>query len=287
MSDNEKVDLTKKLQERGIDPRMASIVKAPDVAPTWDVPVHHVDLPSRGLVYPVESNLHGKETIEIRSMTAKEEDILTSRSLLRQGKAMSMLLQNCMIDKSIDPDEMLVGDRNSLLVAIRMSGYGQGYDCEVDCPVCSESFEHDFDIEAASTVKELGAEPAEAGLNLFAFTLPMSKVDVTFKLLTGAEDKDLNTAAERMKKANGVGAPTSNITLRLFHHVQSIGADHDRVSIKRKIDTMLAGDAKALRTHIDKVQPGLDIKSHITCPSCGEESEVEVPIGPDFFWPDM
>lgn len=286
MSDNEKVDLTKKLQERGIDPRMAVMVKQPDAATTWDVPVHDVELPSRGLVYPVESSLYGKRAIEIRSMTAKEEDILTSRSLLKQGKAMTMLLQNCIIDKSIDPEEMLVGDRNSLLVAIRLSGYGQGYNCEVDCPSCDHTFEQEFDIEKASTVKELGAKPVEEGGDVFAFTLPMSKVPITFKLLTGAEDKDLNVAADRMKKSNGAGAPTSNVTLRLFHHIVSIGPDHDRVSIKRKVDTMLAGDAMAIRNHIGKIEPGLDIKAHIICASCGEESEVEVPIGPDFFWPD-
>ena len=147
MPDNEKVNLKRQLEERGIDPRLAEVgvVKAPDAAVTWDVPVLDVDLPSRGSVYPVESNLHGKEALEIRSMTAKEEDILTSRSLLKQGKAMTMLLQSCMLDKSIDPDEMLVGDRNSILVAIRMSGYGQGYACSVDCPLCAESFDEEFD----------------------------------------------------------------------------------------------------------------------------------------------
>lgn len=288
MSD-EKVELKKKLQERGIDPRLADIgaAKSPDSAPTWDVPVHDVELPSGGLVYPIESNLHQKEIIEIRSMTAKEEDILTSRSLLKQGKAMSMLIQNCMIDKSVDPDEMLIGDRNALLVAIRMSGYGQGYDCKVECPECEEETEQNFDIAAISTVKALGAVPIEQGKNLFSFELPMSKVPVTFKLLTGAEDKELSATADRMRKLQGVGAPTSNVTLRLFHQIVSIGSDHDRASIKRKVETMVAGDARALREYIGKVEPGLEMKASMQCAACGEESEVEVPIGPDFFWPDI
>ncbi len=288
MSSEEKVDLAQKAKERGIDPRLvAAGIATPAQAPTWDVPVLDVDLPSRGKVYPVESNLHNREKVEIRGMTAKEEDILTSRSLIRQGKAMSMLLKNCIMDKSINPDEMLSGDRNAILVAIRMSGYGQEYNTKIECPECDEAYEHEFDVAAVSKVVELTQEPDELGKNIFSFKLPVSKKLVKFKLLNGAEDRELTTAMDRSRKALGVGAPESNVTMRLHHQIVSIDGSADKKLIKRFVDTMPAMDSRALRVHIAETAPGLEMKSFVMCPACGEESEVEMPIGPEFFWPDI
>jgi hypothetical protein len=220
-------------------------------------------------------------------MTAQEENILTSRALLKKGSAMSALLSNCISDKSIDPDEMIVGDRNALLVNIRISGYGPSYETEIQCPQCDEQWEHEFDISQIMKVKPLGVDPDVPGENIFSFVLPVSKRRCTFRLLTGRDDRELTQIQEKMKKTLGPGAPEPGVTLRLQQHLVSIDGDSDRSHIHRLVETMIAGDARALRKHIDTMSPGLDLVQSIECPSCGESSEVDMPIGAEFFWPDI
>lgn len=280
MSSEEKVSLKQLVNntQQAVDQAMES--QSP---PMWDVPVSEVRLPSGGKVYKQDSPLYMRESLEIRSMTAREEDILTSRVLLRQGKAMSMLLKNCLVDKNIDPDEMISGDRNALLVAIRVSGYGAEYETKIECPECSHAFEHNFDLSNVH-VDALTIEPVSPGQNLFEFLLPISKRKVLFQLLTGAQERELSTIQDRSKKAKGMGLE-NNVTLRLFHQVVSIDNETDRSKIQRLVTTMSAGDSRALRKFIEKVSPGLDMSYMVACPSCGDESEVDMPIGAEFFWP--
>ena len=103
----------------------------------WEVPVEVVPLPSQGRVYPAGSPLRGRETVEIKAMTANEEDILMSPALIKQGKVLDKLMSSCLIDKSIDPQELLSGDRNALMIAIRITGYGSDYTVKTTCPNCS------------------------------------------------------------------------------------------------------------------------------------------------------
>jgi hypothetical protein len=250
----------------------------------YNVPVQTVALPSQGKTYPAESPLHGLKNVEIRSMTARDEDILTSRALLKQGKAISSLLKNCLMDKSIDPDGMLVGDRNAILVALRASGYGREYETKVECPSCEEEFESSFDLGSMEVIP-LKAEPVTSGDNLFAFALPMSKQEVTFRLLTGNDERELTKHLEKLKKARGIGAVEEGVTLRLFYQIVSLAGETDKAKLSRMIKNMIAGDSRALRSHISKISPGLDLKGNVECLSCGEESEVEMPMGVDFFWP--
>jgi len=250
------------------------------------VPVVSVEIPSGGAIYPVDSSLHGKSSIDIKSMTAKEEDILTSGPLLRQGKAMSTLLKSCIIDKSINPEDLLVGDRNAILIAIRVSGYGAEYGAKIECRECGDQFDHEFSL-AKIPVRSLEASPIEEGRNLFYFELPVLKKQVAFKLLTGAEERELTQLQDRTRKALGVGAPENNVTMRLLHQVVSVDGETDRQLLARLIRKMPARDSLELRKYIDKISPGVDLKEFVTCASCGEETEVDVPFGADFFWPEL
>ena len=249
------------------------------VAPTALVP-----LPSKGKIYPVDSPLYGAEALEIRSMTAKEEDILSSRALLKAGKAVDALIRACVCDKSIDIGQMLEGDRNALLIAIRITGYGSDYEVQVECPACDKKIKHNFDLGKLA-IKPLGEDPAQPGQNAFLCDLPVSKKQVVFKLLSGADEKDMAAAEKQLKKALGVGAPETPVTSRLFYHVISIGGETDRNKIKQIVANLPAGDSRALRTRIEKVAPGMDMSQQLTCQECGEEVEVVVPVGTEFFWP--
>jgi len=249
----------------------------------FEVPVEAVPLPSRGVVYPSDSPLFRQETVDIRSMTAREEDILTSRALIKKGTVITHLLKSCMTDKRIDPDEILTGDRNALMTAVRITGYGGDYNVEVDCPACGGRSKQSFDL-AALPIKRLTIDPIAEGSNLFEFVLPMTNKKVRFKFLTGADEAEIAVIQERKKKR---GISSDNlVTQRLMFAIHSIESITDRTKISMFCRNMPARDSLELRRHIDRNEPGIDMKSWMDCPSCLEHTEVRLPIGAAFFWPD-
>jgi len=249
----------------------------------FEVPVESVPLPSMGVVYGSDSPLFRQETVDIKAMTAKEEDILTSRSLIKKGTVITHLLKSCMINKTVDPDDMLTGDRNALMTAIRITGYGSDYNVEVDCPACGERSKQAFDL-ASLPIKRLSVHPIAEGSNLFDFTLPVTKKKVRFKFLTGADEAELAVMQERKKKQ---GMASDNlVTQRLMFAIQSIDGITDKSKIANFCRNMPARDSLELRRHIDSNEPGIEMKSWMDCPSCLEHTEVRLPIGAAFFWPD-
>lgn len=250
-----------------------------------EIPEEVVKLPSKGLVYDAENPLHMAETIDIRSMAAKDEDILSSPALLKKGTALSSLLKACITNKLVDPETMLVGDRNAVLIAIRNSSYGAGYRVDMTCPSpsCGKSGEHEFDMSKLK-MWTLGIEPVAPGQNAFEFDLPRSKKKVLFKFMTGVDVKDLERAMEQVKKANQ-GGVESAVSLRIHQQVLSIDGKTDRNELLAAVKNMPAMDSRALRDYIDKNNPGVDLVQSYRCPSCDVESEVEVPLGTEFFWP--
>jgi hypothetical protein len=249
----------------------------------FEIPVESVPLPSCGVTYTTDSSLSHQETIDIKAMTAKEEDILTSRSLIKKGTVITHLLRSCIVDKSVDPDEMLSGDRNALMTAVRITGYGSDYNVEVDCPACGERSKQAFDL-ASLPIKRLNIAPVADGANLFEFDLPLTKKSIRFKFLTGADEAELAVIQERKKKQ---GLTAENlVTQRLMFSITAIDGITDKTKISMFCRHMPARDSLALRKYIDKHEPGIDMKSWMDCPSCLEHSEVRLPIGAAFFWPD-
>jgi len=248
------------------------------------IPVDSVPLPSSGIVYPADGSLFGRETIDIKAMTAREEDILTSRALIKKGTVITELLRSCIVDKSIDPEMLLSGDRNALMTAVRITGYGSDYTVEVECPECDEKCKETFQL-ADLRIKRLEISPVAEGSNQFEFKLPLTKKDTRFKFLTGYDEREMNTISERRKKQGLEG--DSLITQRLMHQIISIGGITDQNKVNQFIRSMPAGDSLALRRYIDKHEPGIDMKSWMECKHCSEQSEVRLPMGASFFWPDF
>lgn len=249
----------------------------------WEVPVDVAPLPSQGRVYPPNSSLHGKEIVSIKAMTAKEEDILMSRAYSKQGTTVVELIRSCLVDKSIDPADLLLGDRHALLVAIRITGYGSSYNVDATCPKCNATDEYNFDLSALP-IRNLDIDPVRPGVNEFSFTLPVSKKNVTFKFMTGRDDLELTQTNERKKKILGDHADNS-VTSRLAHQITSIDGVTDRNKITAFVNNMPARDSRALRTYIDDHEPTLEMVTTMTCNACGASSEVGLPIGTNFFWP--
>lgn len=248
-----------------------------------EIPVDAVPLPSRGLVYPQGHPLHGAESVEYRSMTAKEEDILMSQALIKRGTVITELIKSCLINKDIDVSTLLSGDRNALMIAIRASGYGSMYEPVTNCPACDFKNEMQIDLNQLS-IKPLDIEPAGPGINAFDFKLPSSKKTVTFKFLNGKEEEEIISEMETRKKK---GLLNSNlVTSRLLRSIIAIDGNENRSLISRFVQYMPARDSLELREFINKHEPGVNMKVDFRCTSCDHFEEVALPLGANFFWPN-
>ena len=249
-----------------------------------DIPIESVPLPSRGLIYPIDSPLYAKETLDIRPMTAKEEDILTSRALIKKGTVLTEIMKSCLVDKNIDPNMLISGDRNALMIALRITGYGSDYKVDVECPACGTVGNHEFDLSELE-IKRLEVEPVAEGANLFEVVLPVTKKSLHVKFLTGQDEQDIVVMADRKKK-QGLQKIDSVVTDRLTRSIVSIGDIRDKNKISIFVKNMPARDSLALRKFLDNFEPGIDMKTWMTCTNCHENSEVRLPLGASFFWPE-
>lgn len=256
---------------------------APESILGWEVPVEAVPLPSGGKLYPPDSFFHNKEMIEIKAMTAKEEDILTSRAYSKLGTTIDHLIASCAMCSVEDVKGLLLGDRNALLVAIRVTGYGADYQTEVTCPACSKKSEHSFDLGSLE-IKTLSVQPVKDGSRIFEFLLPVSKKKVHFKLVNSTEDEAIDKDMETSSKMLGVNS-VGRVTHSLFNKIVSIDGVVDRDQIRRFVDIMPAFDSKSLRKYMNEIEPKIDMETHLTCKHCGQISKLILPIGRNFFWP--
>ena len=285
------VDLEESQEEKQVltPEEMAGIERAQKLgaeaneASAFRVPTELVPLPSFGLVYPPNSPLHNIKEIEIRYMTAADEDILTSRSLLRSGKAIDAVLKNCILDARINPEELLSGDKNALITFLRVSGYGPEYKVEIDCPSCEETSKYEFDLSQLE-MKTLDIEPMEKGENRFHIQLPTG-THIEFKFLNSAEEKEISDAQDRIKRSTN--SPIDrNVTTRLKNTILSIDGNNDPSLINQYVDTLNVRDSRALRKHMEDNTPDIDMNQEFNCSHCGHRGEVDVPISVSFFWPD-
>jgi len=275
------------LEDEGSAP--AAIVTDTTPAPakfSWSTPSEIVKLPSGGVFYHPNHPLHNKDELEIRYMTAKEEDILTDRALLKNGTAIDRALQNLIVDKNIKVDELLIGDKNAVVVAARITGYGSEYETKVTCPACGESDDFMFDLEDLETknttenMKDLGITLTER--KTFMLTLPLSKVEVECRLLTGADETKMYKQAQRKQKKK---MGSSMLTDQLKEIIISVNGDTDIVSRTTFVRQMPAKDSRYLRTTLAEVTPDVNMAQQYECTNCGHTADMEVPLTTDFFWP--
>lgn len=253
---------------------------------SWSVPTEFVELPSQGIFYPAGHPLAGQKTVEIRYMTAKEEDILTSRSLLKEGVALDRMLQNILVDNAIDISSLLVGDKNALLVAARRTGYGPEYETRVVCPACDTSQEYSFDI-SEPPCNNFAKEAEEWGVNLtpeglVSVKLPMTGVEVVCRLLTSADETRLLKELERKNKKK---QSSSSTTDAFRSYIVSVNGDDSIFTIESFVQSMPARDARFLRNVYSAIIPNIVLDQNFECSDCGYDADLEVPLGLDFFWP--
>lgn len=247
------------------------------------VPTEFVELPSQGRFYPEGHPLHGKDSIEIRQMTAKEEDMLTSVTLLKKGVALDRVIASLIVDKSISPDSLLVGDRNAIIISTRVSGYGNVYETKVTCPNCGTNQDYSFDLNKANIYD--GSDAADLGVRTnddgtFNVTLPQTNVDVQFRLLNGRDEKTFLNGMKSDKKAKS----EKNITRQLATIVVSLNGDSSIQAKQYFVDNVPSLDSRHLRLAYRLAAPNIDLTQQFECVECSHEQEMEVPLSADFFW---
>jgi len=235
-------------------------------------PTEEVELPSKGLVYP-EDNPLSSGKVEIKYMTAKEEDILSNQAYIKKGIVMDKLLESVIVSK-INLKDLIIGDKNAVLVATRILGYGKDYKVEYDGDTQT------VDLSQLDN-KEFDESLITKGQNEFSFTLPHSNTPITFKILTGYDESKIDKELASLKKINKSHSP--ELSTRLKYIITSVDGDSEDKTIRKFVDNyLLARDSRSLREHIKTVQPDVDM-NYVT--DNGEE--VEVPIALNFFWPDF
>ena len=242
----------------------------------FTLPTETVDLPSKGLFYPEEHPLASGK-IEMKYMTAKEEDILTNPNYMKQGNVIDKLLQSMIVTK-FNYDELLIGDKNAIMVAARILSYGKNYEVTV------RGEEHTVDLSTLKP-KDFKEEAVKRGQNTFELTLPTTGNTITFKLLTHGDEKSVDREVEGLQKLNKESY--AEATTRLKHMITSINGSTDKKDIREFVDKyLLASDARAIRQEYNKVSPDLDMKFTYTDQD-GAEKEAALPITMTFFWPDL
>lgn len=251
------------------------------------MPTELVDLPSEGKFYPPNHPLRDKKELEIKYMTAKEEDILTSKSLLKKGLAIDKMLESLIVDKKVKLEDLILGDKNALILAARKSGYGPRYETQVECPKCEKKNKFGFDLDKVANKKiEEVVGATETGNGTFLILLPRTKVQVEVKPMTGREEKSLADIQEQRKKLGASeGASTTQMKLFIVAIVKNDEKHITRSVIDAFVDAMPASDAKFLRDSYKKLIPDVDMNQTFSCSACDYEEVIEIPLTTDFFWP--
>ena len=250
------------------------------------VPTEFVELPSQGRFYPPHHPLCGQSSIEIKQMTAKEEDILTSRTLLKKGIAIDRLLQSLIVNRSINADDIFIGDRNAIIIATRVSGYGNEYKTAVACPRCTVTVENSFDLNKAHIHNGGPDESGEITYNddgTFSTVLPTTGVTVGFRLLTGTDERNMLNGLESDRKQK---SHEKNITRQILNIVCSVNGDSSSAALNYLVQNIPSSDSRHLRLAYRRIAPNIDLTQDFECSECGFETELEVPLSADFFWPD-
>jgi hypothetical protein len=280
--------------------RLGGIQSEPDTSPppaltqqndsgdfSFVVPTEFVALPSKGVLYPEGHPLRGEDSIEIKQMTAKEEDLLTSKTLLKKGVAIDRLVQSLIVDKKIKVDSLLLGDKNAVIIAIRKSGYGPEYSTKVSCPACGATQQrtynlNNFKVYYGENISELDVINNHDGT--FSTVLPKTQLSVKFRLLTGRHEKNLVSGLkmDRQQKSH-----ERAITRQLRNILVSVNDNSQSAALNYLVENIPSMDSRHLRLCYKLACPDVDMTQEFICEECDHDQDLEVPLTAEFFWPQQ
>lgn len=241
-------------------------------------PITVIELPSEGKFYPENHPLHGIDTLEIRQMTAAEEDILTNRTLLKKGTAIDKFMERILIDAPVGPNDLLVCDKNAVLIQARVDGYGASYKTRVTCPACGTVQKKEFNL--VTCMNSTGSEVTMKGVQLLdsghAMVTTNNGWDVEIRPLYGADEASITS-----------NDSTQMIQNQLTSMIVSVSGHTNPSTIKKAIDHLSGKDSRKIRKAHTEVFPTLGLKSEFECRQCDENTELEVPLNAEFFWAEL
>jgi len=242
-------------------------------------------LPSQGYFYPEESPLASGE-IELKFVTAKHEDILSSQNFIKKGIVIDEFLKSVIFDPKIKLEDLLVGDKNAIFVFARILAYGKDYEIKQKCPACGEENQVVVDLDKLS-VKEIDFEKFKKNVNLFQYTFPNCQREILFKLSTHKDEQDVDVELKSLAKVTkNSSSPTVTTTLKKM--IVSVDGKEDKGYIKSFIEKELPSvDSAEFRKYLKTFMPDVDMTYDFTCDSCGHTQKLSIPIGVNFLWPDV
>jgi hypothetical protein len=245
-------------------------------------PTETIPLPTKGWFYPDNHPLASGE-IELKQMTAKEEDILANQELLKKGKVLDRLLESLIVNKAITQEEILAPDKNAIFIAIRRLSYGDDYPVSITCPSCGGSNKVNINLSQFE-FKNTDFSKHTKGQNSFTFTFPDCKKTITYKLLNQIDEMAIDAELTNLKKVSKEAI--GDLTVRLKHLITSIDGNPDKAAIRKFVDTLKAKDSLALRKNFKETIPELDRTIDFKCNNCPFERRMDMPIEASFLWPD-
>ena len=246
----------------------------------FDFPTEVITLPSEGKCYPEDNPLSSGE-IEIKYMTAKEEEILASQNLISKGVVLDKLFESIIADKSINVDDIIIGDKNAIVLATRILGYGPEY--KVNVPTIDGQSELVIDLAKVQT-KEVDLDKLSRN-NVYEWVSPFGKNVIKFKLLTHGDEKKIDADVRAVNRLNKDGA-SAELTTRYRYMIKSVDGKEDTKSIVNFVNNkFLTRDTKAFREHIKDLQPDMKMEFEYDNPNTGEKEMTPIPMGVGFFWP--
>jgi hypothetical protein len=241
-------------------------------------PQETIELPSKGVFYPEDSPLRSG-TIDLYLMTAKHEDILTSQNLIQKGVVLDRLIDALIATKGVKSADLLLGDLNAVMVAARILGYGKDYDVSMQCPACEQQIEQKVNLSDL----QMEHEPDSDSVSQFTIVLPLSKAEVSLRLLTRGDELTIDKEIKSLRKINSDVDTES--TTRLKAIITAVDGNSTKAKIWSFVDNLLIRDVRYLREQYKTKVPDVDFNVSIECP-CGTNQKVRMPIGVNFFWPD-
>jgi hypothetical protein len=244
---------------RGLQSQPAQQQSAPK---SYPFPTEIISLPSKGLVYP-ESNPLSKGEVTVKLMTAREEDILTSATLIKKGIQLDKLLESIVVEPGVSINDLVIGDKNAILVTSRILAFGPDYEAKINDPFDNEEIDITIDLSQIK-IKEIDENKLNRS-NEYDFFLPISKT--------------IEASQKALKQSN-------EITTRYRRIITEVDGVRDTGTISNFVtNRLLAGDSKALRKYISDITPDLDLKFDYTSPVTGETEALRIPFGIGFFYP--
>ena len=253
------------------------------VKPQNNFPTETIDLPSEGHFYP-EGHPLSTGRLELKMMTAREEDILTNQNLIKKGIVLDKLLESLIVTP-VKIDDILVGDKNAAFFAARRLAYGDTYGpVQVTCPKCQTECERTIDLSTMKS-KDVDVTKYPRGQNEFEFTLPYTQKVITYKLLTHKDETQIDAEIKGLSKVNKNSS--SEVTTRLRAMIVAIDGNTERGVINKFVNQeMPSRDSLAFRAHVKENTPDLDMTFDFSCDECSHEERMSVPLTAQFFWPE-